>query len=54
MKKHIQEHIEFNKQHGIYNNDHIQEEEPYNKGMKIPYLIIKRSKQKNKPPTRIY
>jgi hypothetical protein len=37
-EKHIQEHIEFNKKHGIYNNDHVQEEEPYNTGIKIPYL----------------
>ena len=45
-EKHIQEHIEFNKMHGIYNNDHIQEEEPYNTGIKIPYLINKKSKKK--------
>ena len=39
MKKHIQEHTEFSKNHGIYNNDHIQEEEPSNTGIQIPYLI---------------
>jgi small nuclear ribonucleoprotein (snRNP)-like protein len=51
-EKHIQEHIEFNKKHGIYNDEHIKEEEEvYNTGIKIPYLISKKSKQKNKPPT---
>ena len=37
---------------GIYNDEHIKEEEEvYNTGIKLPYLIIKKSKQKNKPPT---
>ena len=26
-EKHIQEHIEFNKKHGIYNDEHSKEEE---------------------------
>ena len=74
MKKHIQEHIEFNKNHGIYNDEHSKEEEEvYNtgelraelafagagpgSGILIPYLISKKSKQKNKDgldPVLIY
>jgi hypothetical protein len=50
-EKHIQEHIEFNKNHWIYNDEHSKEEEEvYNTCILIPYLISKKSKQKNKPP----
>ena len=46
-EKHIQEHIEFDKNHGIYNDEHSKEgEEVYNTCILIPYLINKNLNQK--------